>query len=279
MVRCYLSLTLGLLCFIIYAPLCLVRKIEKFSITHIFADALILITTIVILIYASIHLKDDGWGTGVVALNTSTWLDMIGSAVYSYEGIGVVLPLLEVTQKPEMYPRILFYVLLTVMLLYVSFGEYCLFIYGDLLQTPLITDNLPKEGIVVYLIKILFSINLVFTYPLQLHPASTIIESYLFRGMNKSPKRMWLKNLSRTILVLFTVIFCLSLGNSLDKFISVLGSLACTPISFTLPCIFHLKLFANELTPRQRYIDYAIIALSLFIMVFCTGFTLWNWNA
>ena len=51
------------------------------------------------------------------------------------------------------------------MLLYVSFGEYCLFIYGDLLATPLITDNLP-QNVVVYIIKIFFSINLVFTYPL-----------------------------------------------------------------------------------------------------------------
>jgi amino acid permease len=68
------------------------------------------------------------------------------------------------------------------------------------------------------------------------------------------------------------------LGNALDKFISVLGSLACTPISFTLPCIFHLKLCGPELTKSQRYIDYFIIALSIFIMIFCTGFTIWNWN-
>jgi solute carrier family 36 (proton-coupled amino acid transporter) len=203
---------LGLLCFVIYAPLCLVRKIEKFAITHIFADALILITTIAILVYASQKLANEGWGTGVMALNTATWLDMIGSAVYSYEGIGVVLPLLEVTEKPEMYPKILLYVLLTVMILYVSFGEFCLFVYGSKLELPLITTNLPK-GIVVQLIRIFFSINLIFTYPLQLHPASVIIESYLFKGWGKSPKRMWLKNLFRTCLVAFTVVFCLLLGD------------------------------------------------------------------
>lgn len=113
---------------------------------------------------------------------------MIGSAVYSYEGIGVVLPLLEVTEKPELYPKILFYVLLTVMILYVGFGEFCLFVYGSLIEKPLITANLPS-GPVVWVIKIFFSINLIFTYPLQLHPASVIIESYIYGDMPKSSKR------------------------------------------------------------------------------------------
>jgi proton-coupled amino acid transporter len=45
----------GALCFVIYVPLCYVRRIERFAITHIFADALIIITTLVILVYAIIH--------------------------------------------------------------------------------------------------------------------------------------------------------------------------------------------------------------------------------
>lgn len=55
---------------------------------------------------------------------------MIGSAVYAYEGIGVVLPLLDVTEKPELFPKILFLVLSTVFFLYTGFGEYCYFVYG-----------------------------------------------------------------------------------------------------------------------------------------------------
>ena len=122
--------SIGALCFIIYVPLCLIRKIEKFAWTHLVADALIMLTTLVILVYAFIHLSDFGWlGPGPL-LNSATWLTMIGSAVYSYEGIGVILPLLEVTEKPEQYPKILTYVLITVMVLYVGFGEFCLSVYG-----------------------------------------------------------------------------------------------------------------------------------------------------
>jgi proton-coupled amino acid transporter len=201
---------------------------------------------------------------------------MIGSAIYSFEGVGVVLPLLEVTKNPEQYPKILTMVLITVMALYVFFGEFCLFVYGDEIQTPLITDNLPRGSPVVWVIKIAFSINLIFTYPLVIYPANTIIEGYLYANMPRSKKRQWLKNLNRTIMVLFTVVFCLSLGDKLDKFISVLGSLACTPISFTLPCLFHLKL-CNP-TKIERLIDYFIIGLSFLIMIFCTGFTIWHWN-
>ena len=51
--------------------------------------------------YALIHLSKNGWGTGNELFNNATWLTMIGSSVYSYEGIGVILPLLEVTEKPE----------------------------------------------------------------------------------------------------------------------------------------------------------------------------------
>lgn len=76
-------------------------------------------------------------------INSATWLSMIGSAIYAYEGIGVVIPLLDVTEKPELFPKILFLVLCTVFGLYTLFGEFCYFVYGDNLKDPLITANLP----------------------------------------------------------------------------------------------------------------------------------------
>jgi amino acid transporter len=67
---------------------------------------------------------------------------MIGSAIYAYEGFGTILPILDVTEKPEQFSKILFLVLLTVFCLYTSFGVYCYTVYGSKLVDPLITANL-----------------------------------------------------------------------------------------------------------------------------------------
>lgn len=136
---------IGLFAFAVTAPLQLVRRIEKFAFTFLIADLLILTTVITIVVYAIKHLNEKGeWGTGVVALNTSTWLTVIGSAIYSFEGIGVVMPIIEVTENPKQFPKIVLCVLLTNMILYTGFGEFCLFVWGDEIEgKPLITQNLP----------------------------------------------------------------------------------------------------------------------------------------
>jgi amino acid permease len=109
------------------------------------------------------------------------------------------------------------------------------------------------------------------------YPANIIIESYLFAKMHPSKKRTWLKNLSRTLVSFAGVATCMAVGVGVDKFISLSGSIACTPISLTLPAIFHLKL-AGELTKTQKIIDWCIIGLSIVILVYCTGFTIVTWN-
>lgn len=107
-------------------------------------------------------------------------------------------------------------------------------------------------------------------------PVNSIIESYLFGSMEKSKTRMWFKNIYRTIMVAFTIIAALLLNTSLGKFLSLLGGLACTPITFTMPALFHYKLCAQ--TKLAKTIDLIIIGISALIFVFCTGFCIYTWN-
>lgn len=114
---------------------------------------------------------------------------MIGFSVYSYEGIGIVLPIMDCTSKPEQYHKIFIAVITTVMFLYLFFGEFCLFTYGNKLKLPLITSNLPTGDVFIYIIKITYCFNLFITYPLAMYPVNQIIESYLFSRMQKSLTR------------------------------------------------------------------------------------------
>ena len=81
----------------IYVPLVMVRKIEVFAATHIFADIMIIISIITIFGYAGASLSKNGTQFKEIGWIDNLWADAIGFSVYTYEGIGVVLPIREVT--------------------------------------------------------------------------------------------------------------------------------------------------------------------------------------
>lgn len=83
----------GLLTFIIYTPLCWIRKIAVFNKTHLFADVIIVVMILAIIVYAILDVVDGKKPHGYQPINWESWLEMVGFAVYTYEGIGVVLPI------------------------------------------------------------------------------------------------------------------------------------------------------------------------------------------
>lgn len=270
----------GALCFCIYVPLCMVRKVEKLAATHLFGDIMIIFTVIVIFVYAGIAVgTNGGFSAGEIkAINWELFPDAIGFAAYAYEGIGVIIPIQDITEDKENYFKILTYVLLFIGTMYIAFSEFCIFAFGydSIEASPLITSSLPQDAVFVWVVEILFALNLVFSYPLVIFPANIVIESYLFKGWAKTKKRQWCKNLWRTIMVALTIVIALSVYDSLDKFLSISGALTCSPIAFILPAMFHYKGCAE--TKGQKRCDIAIICLGTFVMFFCSIYGIYAWN-
>ena len=94
-----------------------------------------------------------------------------------------------------------------------------------------------------YALKIMFTVNLFFTYPMQLAPAVTLIESFIFDEKSEATvKRMWMQNLIRTLLVAFTIVLAILIYTRISLFIEVIAAATCCPLAFTLPALFHYKL-------------------------------------
>lgn len=260
-----------LICTAIYVPLVFVRKIEFFAVTHLFGDVMILITIVTICVYAGIAIGDRPGldTTGVNFIEKGTWPNAIGFSVYAFEGIGIILPVYEVTERKDIYLRILVITCAIIAVVYVAFSEFCLFGYGAVTLTkPLITDSLPPQSVISWIIKICFSLNLIFSYPLVIHPANLVLESYLFGSWPKTRKRQLFKNLTRSIIVACSCVTALLIWDNLTSFLSITGALTCTPIAFTLPALFHYKQCAK--TTSQRVIDMTIVVGSIIISIYCT---------
>lgn len=271
----------GLVCFFIFSGLCFVRKIEIFASTHVFANTMICVAMLYVVIEGGFELKSKGdfvlgGGTPPVA---RTFATAIGFSIYSYEGIGIVLPVQDVTADPAGYPKVVIAVISFVAFLYVVFGTYCISVWGNDIKS-LVTSNVDNEpsapSWLNYTIKILFMINLLFSYPLVIYPAHIIIENIIYAGWEKSRKRQLSKNVTRSILVAFTVVFTLVIGEKIEKLLSFNGALFCTPVAFIFPAAFHLKAVANDKCSKAT--DITILVFSFAVMIFSTIMSIKTWS-
>jgi len=185
---------------------------------------------------------------------------------------------MDVTAKPEQFYKILVITVTFIAVVKIAWTEYCLFAFGiDQLQDPLITASLPQQLWITYAVKIMFSLNLVFSYPLIIHPTNMVIEDWIFSNWESGRKRQMCKNVSRTIIVGSTCVVALLVYNNLDKFLSITGSLFCAPVAFILPALFHYMGAAT--TMKEKVLDIIIMTGGIAIMFYCTIMAIINFNA
>ena len=115
---------LAIIQFVVFTLLCYVRKIEIFAVTHVFADLMIVVALVTIIVYGSMKMVNDGETqiNTIPFMNKKTYSDAIGFSVYAFEGIGIILPVQDITVNPDGYYKIVIAVITTVALIYVIFG-------------------------------------------------------------------------------------------------------------------------------------------------------------
>jgi len=191
---------------------------------------------------------------------------MVGFVIYAYEGIGVVLPIMSQAEEPESFQRILVSAILSLTVIYMTFGNLCYLAYGD--QTSIIITEMLPTSVFTSIVKILFCFNLVFSYSIIINPTNTIVEGWLFSEVKSKAGRRWSKNISRFLVCLLGGVLATRLTVNLAKFLGILGALLCGPLALTFPAALHLKTLAN--TTSAKLIDIALLILSALVLVFST---------
>ncbi|OWZ08546.1 Vacuolar amino acid transporter [Phytophthora megakarya] len=271
------SLTLIMLQILLYTPLSWVRRIEYFALTNLFADVLILFGLVYIITYTVQTLDDAPVGSATWEnFNSTSWGMMLGTAVYCFEGIGLVLPIYDAMDGDikHKFPRILSYTMLFLVTLLAVFAGFVYAAFGQETQS-VVTLNLPsaQDSIATMSVQLTYSLALVFTYPLMLYPVVKILEGYLFPHHSEKGYWRWEKNGFRFALVCLTAAIAYFGKEELDNFVALIGGFCSVPLAFIYPCLFHSKL-VNE----GHTVNNSVIALGIFTMIFATYQAVSTWN-
>ena len=229
--------------------------------------------------HATSMLATDGLGPQIKAYRPEGALSFLGMAIYAFEGIGVVMPIMHACECPEKFSQILVAAIITLAAVLIGFSVLCYAAWGSNLTETFVLQLLPSDSKIVIITKIGVCINLICTYPIAINPANKIFEKWVFRCRmlkKKSGERKWLKNLQRTLVITFGVFCAVILADKIDKFLSLVGALFCAPLALTLPAMLHIKVVAKNRS--QIFWDMVIIIVSFGALGFCTQQCLANWN-
>lgn len=254
-------------------PLSFIRNISKLGAAATLADAFILIGLCYIWQYDIAHLATEGMSPSVELFNPKAYTLTIGASIFTFEGIGLIIPIHASMRHPEKFEPLLGLVMLIITCIFTSVGALCYATFGDRTQIEVI-NNFPQDSRLVNAVQFLYALAVLIGNPVQLFPAMRILEGRIFghRSGKKDLLTKWKKNAFRTSLVVVCCAISIGGSTNLDRFVALIGSVACVPLVYVYPAFLHYK--AVAITPREKIADTVLMVLGIVGMVYTTAITI-----
>ncbi|BCR84525.1 putative amino acid transporter [Aspergillus chevalieri] len=258
-------------------PLAFIRNISKLGPSALLADVFILFGLGYIYYYdiASIA-SHRGLHPTVELFNPTSFTLTIGSSIFTFEGIGLILPIQASMKRPQNFDMLLYTVMTIITILFTAAGVLSYGTFGAETKTEILS-NLPQTDRLVNTVQFLYSLAILVGTPVQLFPAVRIIEGKLFglASGKGDPSIKWKKNVFRTCVVLCCAVIAAAGAGDLDKFVSLIGSFACVPLVYIYPAYLHWKGVAES--RWAKYGDLTMAGVGFFFMVYTTVATVSVW--
>ena len=219
---------------VIFLPLSLIRDISKLGLTALIADVFIALG-LLYLGYYDIHTIARYGVADIANFNPQDWTLFIGTAIFTFEGVGLIIPIQESMKSPSKFPPVLAGVMIFITVVFILMGALSYAAFGSATKTVVLL-NLPQDSKFVNVVQLLYSLAILLSTPLQLFPAIRIMENEIFSRSGKdNPYVKWKKNVFRFFLVVVCSLIAWGGAGDLDKFVALVGSFACIPLVYMYP--------------------------------------------
>lgn len=231
-----------------------------------------------------------GHGSNVQMFIPSSLPIFVGMAIYSFEGIGLALPIENSMERPDRFPFVWILAMVIVTSTYVVFGAFGYSCYGD--EVPSIITMVLPDNAYSLLVKLGLAVALLFTYPIAMYPVFEIVEESWFLQMLKSPeangyntpddawqaleqRALWKRRFARFLLVVLTALAATVIPD-FSIVMAFIGSVPSNIMAFVLPSLFHARIFWRHMGFLGRLRDLALLLLGGTAVVICTWTTLFG---
>ncbi|KAK5992967.1 Vacuolar amino acid transporter 3 [Cladobotryum mycophilum] len=263
--------------FIPLVPLALIRNISKLGPVALVADIFILVGLLYIWSYDIGSLVKHGIEPSVKLFNPSDFALTMGSAIFTFEGIGLIMPIQASMKKPQQFRGLLYLVMVIITIIFASVGALCYATFGENTKIQIIS-NYPQDSPIVNAVQFLYTMAVLAGEPVQLFPAVRILETSIFGELATGKRSLaikWQKNVLRTIAIAICVGVSLVGASDLDKFVALIGGFACVPLVYIYPAYMHYKGAAE--TPLAKGLDIVTMVLGVVAMVYTTTIAVFQW--
>ncbi|KAF2793840.1 transmembrane domain transport protein [Melanomma pulvis-pyrius CBS 109.77] len=260
---------------VIFLPLSLYRNINNIQKLALVADVFILLGLVYLYYFDILTIVGQGGLSDIKNFNKDSWTLFIGTAIFTFEGIGLIIPIQSGMKNPKKFPNVLGGVMIIITVVFVSMGALSYAAFGSETKTVVIL-NMPQDNKFVNAVQFIYSLAILLSTPLQIYPAIEITSQQLFSRTGKyNPYIKWKKNFFRFFMVMICAMLAWVGANDLDKFVSLVGSFACIPLVYIYPPMLHYRAVAR--TTMLRALDIALCILGFVGMAYTTALTVSSW--